>query len=307
MQREHSRTLVPRPASALLCDTWASRKLSLGCSLLDACLEGGIDSFGITEIAGEAGAGKTQLVLQLLLQSQLPAPMGGLAGGAIYLHGDNSNVNAALKRIDSLAAEFAVCHANVGAQSERLKENIFVLQVDTAEELWETVDQRVPALLRERGVRLLVIDSIAGLHRGFPDEPTGVNTTGQYWQRTQQLLRLSARLKQLSETFCIAVVVTNQVTDKPLDNIQRRCAAQWELGPCGKPDGSMRVPALGLSWSFCVNTRIILTRHAVGDGLSNLSHGGSDWHRALHVAWSPRMPEASVQFQVRNQGVVGVR
>jgi len=48
--------------------------------VIDAELEGGIDFCPITEIAGEAGVGKTQLLLSLLLTVQLDAALGGLAG-----------------------------------------------------------------------------------------------------------------------------------------------------------------------------------------------------------------------------------
>lgn len=46
---------------------------------------GGLYPKGITEIAGESSAGKSQLCMQLLLQAQLPVHMGGLDGACVYL------------------------------------------------------------------------------------------------------------------------------------------------------------------------------------------------------------------------------
>ena len=43
--------------------------LSLGCPALDALLSGGVPRRGITELAGESGSGKTQLCLQMALES----------------------------------------------------------------------------------------------------------------------------------------------------------------------------------------------------------------------------------------------
>lgn len=43
-------------------------KLSTGCSILDACLGGGLACGNVTEIVGESSVGKTQLCLQLALQ-----------------------------------------------------------------------------------------------------------------------------------------------------------------------------------------------------------------------------------------------
>ncbi|KAM6254592.1 DNA repair protein XRCC3 isoform 3-T6 [Spheniscus humboldti] len=61
------------------------RKLSLGCSVLDNLLKGGIPLVGITELAGESSAGKTQISLQLCLCVQYPYKYGGLESGAVYI------------------------------------------------------------------------------------------------------------------------------------------------------------------------------------------------------------------------------
>ena len=78
-------------AQALHDDIRHTRKLSLGCAMLDRVLGGGIDVQGITEVAGSAGAGKTQLVLRCLLHVQLPPSEGGLSGGAIYIFSEGSS------------------------------------------------------------------------------------------------------------------------------------------------------------------------------------------------------------------------
>ena len=56
-------------------------KLTTGCDILDEFLGGGILSQGITEVAGESAAGKTQFCMQLCLTVQLPVKSGGLGGG----------------------------------------------------------------------------------------------------------------------------------------------------------------------------------------------------------------------------------
>lgn len=284
-------------ASSLL-GTPHCRKLSVGCEHLDACLEGGIDTTGLTEIAGEASTGKTQIALQLMLQSQLPVESGGLAGGAIYLHGDGPNANPAMRRFRSLAADFAERHAGSADRSAELQNNVHVRQVETPEELWEVVDQILPGLVVEQPVRLLVIDSIGGLFR-TPADDADATRAAAHGQRAQQLVRLAARLKQISHHYDIAIVVINQVTDKPLDEPRRRAAAPWELGACSTTDGATRVPALGLAWGSCVNTRLMLTRSRVDEAVGKPS-------RQLHVAWSPRLASSSVAFEVTDRGVVGL-
>ncbi|KAG5180547.1 hypothetical protein JKP88DRAFT_166483, partial [Tribonema minus] len=55
-------------------------RLSFGCAALDANLGGGLPLHGLTELVGEAGTGKTQFCLQLLLQAVLPVEHGGVGG-----------------------------------------------------------------------------------------------------------------------------------------------------------------------------------------------------------------------------------
>ena len=117
--------------------------------------------------------------------------MGGLGGGAIYLHGDTANVDPTLKRLHTLAAAFAVRHARIGADVEKLKASIFVLQVDTPEDLWRVVDERVPPFLKEQPVRLIVIDSLAGLYRGTGDAPHGVHQAEMAKERARHVQRLA--------------------------------------------------------------------------------------------------------------------
>ena len=294
----------PATAYSLLHNTFHRWQLRLGCPVLDAALGGGLDVAGvITEVAGEAGVGKTQLALQLMLQVQLPQSMGGLAGGAVYLHGDTSNADPALRRLHTMAEAFAARHASVGAEVERLKHQIYVMQVDSPDDLWHIVDERVPALVSTERVRLIVIDSLAGLHRGLetglPPEAPGAQAELAI-HRARHVQKLAARLKQLSTVFNVAVVVLNQVTDKPLDEAQRRSAAPWERGACATAGGGARIPALGVAWASCVNTRLMLTRTAISE-----AGGLSGWRRWLHVAWSPRIGERSVCFEVADRGLVG--
>lgn len=299
-------------AGDLLSTVAQTCKLSTGCTILDAALGGGLDMTGITEIAGEAGAAKTQLALQLMLQAQLPQNCGGLCGGAVYLHGDTSSCEPALKRLHTLAQAFAERHKAIGATVEGLKNQVFVMQVDSSEELMRIVTESVPTFLQSTNIRLIVVDSIGGLYRTVADEAAaaGQQRGSAQAERAQHTMRLAARLKQVGSMHNVAVVVTNQVSDKPLDELSSRLAAPWELGPCSASPGgsSLRVPALGASWASCVNTRLVLTRTPGPNVGPNASTGGgtSCWRRWLHVAWSPRVGETSVPFELREQGLVGL-
>jgi RecA/RadA recombinase len=50
----------------------------------------GLPSQGLTEVAGEAGAGKTQLCMTWLARAALPAEAGGRGEGALVLNAEDA-------------------------------------------------------------------------------------------------------------------------------------------------------------------------------------------------------------------------
>lgn len=87
-----------------------ARWLRSGCDSIDALLRGGFRSGILTEICGEASAGKTQLCLQLLLQSTLPVQLGGLGGTACYICTEGIG---SIKRLHELAGVYSRKHGTV--------------------------------------------------------------------------------------------------------------------------------------------------------------------------------------------------
>ena len=82
--------------------------VSTGCESLDDILNGGCMIGSLLEISGVAGAGKTQLMLQLLLQVQLPKKLGGLDGACCYVDTEGHSI---MKRLMQMIPSFAV-HAS---------------------------------------------------------------------------------------------------------------------------------------------------------------------------------------------------
>ncbi|XP_075007084.1 DNA repair protein XRCC3 isoform X2 [Calonectris borealis] len=134
------------------------QKLSLGCSVLDNLLKGGIPLVGITELAGESSAGKTQISLQLCLCVQYPYKYGGLECGAVYICTEDVFPS---KRLQQLIDQQHKLRADVPAeiiQKIKFGNSIFVehaadLVTDAVSESeaaqcsWSVVDSRVsPAL-----------------------------------------------------------------------------------------------------------------------------------------------------------------
>lgn len=83
--------------------------------------------------AGEAGAAKTQLCLQLLLAAQLPRAVGGLDGAAVYIHTEG---RAPLTRLKQLIARHPNVAPYLPPAHDPLDHIYLVKMLDDPEGLW---------------------------------------------------------------------------------------------------------------------------------------------------------------------------
>ena len=82
--------------------------------------------------------------------------------------------------------------------------NSYVSFFSYQDDLWFSVKRKIPVLLSQGRVRLIIIDSIAALFRcEFSVKETV--------QRAKQLSSFAAHLKQLSNQYRTAIVCVNQV------------------------------------------------------------------------------------------------
>lgn len=207
-------------ARATALELWRSvdserRVLRSGCESIDELLGGGFRNGLLTEICGEASAGKTQLCLQLLLQCCLPTQLGGLGSSACYVCTESVG---SVKRLHDLAQAYASKYGamtrkrkrgSTGADPGEFLDGIFVEQIYTADELvdmlaralpceepvlldacralnvvigvWNEQQARLPKLLEEQGTKLVIIDSIAAVFRLESTTSVKVRSGGCYW------------------------------------------------------------------------------------------------------------------------------
>eukprot|EP00752_Nemacystus_decipiens_P003395 g3141.t1 len=239
---------APPPTTALAMSTDEARrdKLSFGCPHLDGAFEGGVRVQGITEIAGEAGAGKTQLCLQLLLQAQLSPDEGGLGGKSYVLTCGEGDFPS--RRLRQMATSFQRRH---GVRAEKLMEGVCVQNAKNLDDQMMIIMEHLPIIMRSNNVKLVVIDSIAALFRS--DLGRGRSDIGE---RSRLLGQLSQQMKRLSDRLGAAFVVVNQVTAKLGSSSG---GAGEGFGGAGR-DGGGNVPAMGLLWSQCINARFMVRR-----------------------------------------------
>ncbi|KAM8831712.1 DNA repair protein XRCC3 isoform 3-T3 [Spinachia spinachia] len=274
----------PTAAHELHCKFNAGLRLSVGCPVLNQLLRGGLLVGGVTELAGESGAGKTQLALQLCLSVQYPTQYGGLHSGAVYICTEDS---FPIKRLQQLIRCQYLLRSDVPPaliSSLQFSDRVYIEHVADLDSLQVCLSRRVPLLLTRGLVRLLVVDSFAALFRSEFQ-------AADWLERSKQLLTFSSTLHHLSLRFTTPVLCINQVTDflSGSDN---------SLGPLS----SSVSPALGLLWANQVMVRLMMRRLqatvAYGDQSSVL--------RRLEVVFAPHLARSGRDAAVWREGVRGV-
>jgi RecA/RadA recombinase len=138
----------------------AHHALPTGCPRVDAFFGAqGLPPRGITELSGEAGAGKTQLCLQLAVQCALPRALGGWGGTALYLDAEGAfPASRLLELADGTlrrAGLGAAAPAELAAARRGLTDRIRVLPILSQEEVSDKLGQ----------ARVL-LEGVAGGRRG---------------------------------------------------------------------------------------------------------------------------------------------
>ncbi|KFY10591.1 hypothetical protein V492_04927 [Pseudogymnoascus sp. VKM F-4246] len=172
---------------------------------LDALLSGGFPAGYITEVTGESGSGKTQLLLVLLLAVQLPPPH-GLNRSAIYITTESSLPTSRLEQLRGahpLLANTSLSRIlTIHARDLEAQDHILRFQL--------------PLAIRRHNVGLVVIDSVAANFRAeFERSGDGGAAHGANMaRRTAELVGLGALLRGVARSEDVAVVVSNQVADR---------------------------------------------------------------------------------------------
>ena len=276
-------------------------RLPTGLPAVDAALRGGVPAGSITEVVGPAGLGKTQLCLTLSVAATRAVDAGGLGGAVAYFDTENKFSSARLLQI--ARARFpGQYEAPEAAESLATRVLIFTPYAQGGHgggdgasaallRLLESLERHIVA----RGIRFIVVDSIASLMRAESAD------TLEARMRLQDILgRQAAVLKRYAEDFALPVLAVNQVTTRvgggPAHSLG---GSRPRHGSNDEADGrrereldreSYLTAALGYKWAHAVNTRLLVE----ADG------GG----RVLSIAKSPLAPNASAPYAVDARGIV---
>ncbi len=245
------------PAADLLLKEKQRLRISTGSNNLDELLGGGIYTGEITEISGEFATGKTQICFQLSVNVQLPAIQGGLDGSVYYIDTEGTFSST---RVAQIASER-------GFEPKKFLENIAVTRTYNSDHLMFLI-KNVEKIIRQRNVKLLIIDSIASHFRA---EYIGDN---KLVKRQQVVMSLAETLKKLLDKFEIAIVVTNQV-------IATFDESLFDKSPH---------PALGFAWAHRPHQRLLLRK-------------GRGPARIARMYDSSRLPDRECIFFLTERGV----
>ncbi|KAK6341011.1 hypothetical protein TWF696_009323 [Orbilia brochopaga] len=197
----------------------AQEFLGVGDAGVDALLSGGVMTGSVTEIVGESGVGKTQMLLRLCFAVQQPPHN----RSAIYICTESQ---ISTKRM-----------AGMLAQLQRLEvpgyQNLSLDRIQTAmcqylDTLEHIVRYQLPVAIDRFNVGLVIVDSIAANFRVDDDDENdadstatpkpkgknkGKNRANKLARRAGDIVRLGTCLKEMAVRKNIAIVVANQVSD----------------------------------------------------------------------------------------------
>lgn len=186
------------PGTAILDRRKDIAKVTTGSEAFDDLMGGGIETQSITEFFGEYGSGKTQVVLQLAVATQLPEEEGGLGGDVFIIDTENT---FRPERIAQMAE-------GMGLDPEETLERIHVARAFNSHHQMLLADKALD-LAKDKNVRCLVVDSLTSHFRA---EYIG---RGSLAERQQKLNKFMHDLLRFGDVHNAAVAVTNQVQSKP--------------------------------------------------------------------------------------------
>lgn len=140
----------------------------------------------------------TQWCFQTAVTVQLPKEQGGLGGACLYIDSENS---FRPERV------LAIAEAK-GMNSEEVLKNIYVARAYNSDHQMLLAD-KAEEMIKEKNIKLLIVDSLTSQ---FRSEFIGRGTLAE---RQQKLSKHMRTLQKLAEMNNIAVLVTNQVMERP--------------------------------------------------------------------------------------------
>jgi DNA repair protein RadA len=171
--------------------------ITTGSAELNRILGGGIASGKLTEVFGPFKSGKTNLAHTIAVSVQMSRAKGGLGCTVAYIDTENTFSKEKIKRISK----------RFGLDPKKILAGIFHARIYSSDHQVQMIS-KAEQLCKERGVRLIILDSLMALMRA---EFVGI---GMLARRQSVLNNMIHALSRIAETYNCAVLLTNQVATK---------------------------------------------------------------------------------------------
>jgi RecA/RadA recombinase len=189
--------------------------LSSGTTELDRILRGkGFETGKVYEVYGPPGAGKTNLLFQLICTAFLPPAQGGLDTGTVFIDTEDT---FSLPRVFEIARRFSI-------DPQALRQRIRRTVPPTSDFLIYICETQVEQMMAEVKARFLCLDSLASLLRA--EYGTAKDRLPERQVKVDLVLSALRRLAQVTKAV---VLLTNQTTVRP-NVISSQDAATHALG-----------------------------------------------------------------------------
>eukprot|EP00462_Mataza_sp_D1_P021118 CAMPEP_0175131134 /NCGR_PEP_ID=MMETSP0087-20121206/6375_1 /TAXON_ID=136419 /ORGANISM="Unknown Unknown, Strain D1" /LENGTH=329 /DNA_ID=CAMNT_0016413393 /DNA_START=22 /DNA_END=1011 /DNA_ORIENTATION=+ len=232
---------------------------------------------GLTELVGGAGLGKTQSCLTLAVLATLPRNHGGLGGGVVYV--DTEHAFSASRLMEVAVSRWPALFTSAVEEKGLISKVTVFNEAQTPQQLLRTLNT-LEDILIGKDIKLLIVDSIAAPNRGHGGHGGG---GAQVDHRFKTLASLASKLKYISQTFRIPVVVTNQIRS----NYHAPGLGHERDIPQAVADSYLSA-TLGVAWAHAVNTRFVLR--------------DTDQGKLITVAKSPSVPALSYKYEITAKG-----
>lgn len=197
-----------------------------------------------------SGAGKTQLLLTLLLAAQLPPPL-GLSRSALYI---STEAPLATSRLSQLLRAHPKL-SDLPLEEKPSLSRVLALQTPDLESQEHILRYQLPVAIARHNVGLIVIDSITANYRAEFDVASSrhdaVNAKKSRQgpismaRRSAQLAEVGSLLREIARAHNIAIIVANQVSDR----FQPDASADSRISSAQASQPSSFPAALETPWS----------------------------------------------------------
>lgn len=239
-----------------------------------------LENLNLTEITGEAGSGKTQFCIHIILCTILPRTINGLQQGCLY-------ISTVQKLSETRFSQFFNTYASsLSDKEQKLALMRLFHKHFNPNEFEKFFSIEIDKFIVDNSIKTIIIDSITGIaDTQFIEDNNEVN-----YKERSKFLKIYLRLfKELIVKYNLFFFVTNNVS------------ANLNEG------NDSAKPCLGKLWENGVNTRILLVKEkeVLGDYDNNNSNNVNkeSVSRMMRVCFGSYLNCKDIKFELNQSGI----